>query len=148
MDIQKLDFPIFTIESDELQEEIENALELKEEIEELKAEIDEKKNEYECMPYILGDFSINFDDKNSLEKFVEKNLKFNRKEVHVIDIITSNDMVKFELSDGSIAISDKKNSKYTFKVNGLNDFVVNLSHENDLIDIINIYIDMNNQGNF
>ena len=68
--------------------------------------------------------------------------------MHVIDIITSNDMVKFELSDGSIAISDKKNSKYTFKVNGLNDFVVNLSHENDLIDIINIYIDMNNQGNF
>ena len=112
------------------------------------AYIDEKKNEYECTPYILGDFSINFDDKNSLEKFVEKNLKFNRKEVHVIDIITSNDMVKFELSDGSIAISDKKNSKYTFKVNGLNDFVVNLSHENDLIDVINIYIDMNNQGNF
>ena len=41
--------------------------------------IDEANGVYECTPYILGDFSINFKDKESLDKFVEKNLKFDRK---------------------------------------------------------------------
>ena len=71
--MQKLNFPIFTIECEELQEEIENVLELKEEIEELKSDIEEASSEMEISGKKLNFYVnniINYDKKFNYKNHV------------------------------------------------------------------------------
>lgn len=114
MDIQKLDFPIFTIESDELQEEIENALELKEEIEELKAEIDEKKNEMESSGKKLNFYVNNI--LNYEKKFNYKNHVIIFDDLNNLHLYSYKDVKKlgFELDEETLST---KTSLYSQKVN-------------------------------
>ena len=112
--------------------------------------VDYTSGTYECTPYILGDFPICFEDKEHLDKFVEKNLRFDRKiNICIDDVNIYNDnIIEFKLNDGSIATIDKLRKKYVFKVSGLNNFDIHCYNENELINLVDVYINVNRVGSF
>ena len=91
MDEKNLDFPIFTIEAEELEEKIKEAIEIKEELQELVIELNETKKDMESSGKQLN-FYINniidydnkfdykkhvviFDDENNLYIYSYKDIK-------------------------------------------------------------------------
>ena len=75
---------------------------------------------------------------------------FDRKiNICIDDVNIYNDnIIEFKLNDGSIATIDKLRKKYVFKVNGLNNFNIHCYNENELIDLVDVYINMNRFGSF
>lgn len=113
MDIQNLNFPIFTIESDELNEEIKSALELKEELKELSEEMNNKKDEMNSSGKRLNFYVNNIIDYD--KKFNYKNHVIIFDNLNNLYIYSYKDIKKagYELNKDSLQI---ENSLYSKKV--------------------------------
>lgn len=137
MDKKNIDFPIFTIEAEEIDEKIIEAIELKEEIQEILEEIKEIKSNMDSSGKRLNfyinniiDYNNKFDYKNHVVIFDDQNNLY---------IYSYKDIKRLDFEKMEETISSKKE---LFKQK------INIKHINTCLDLIeqhnDIYIDYEN----